>query len=110
MNTATSERAERGEASLQPVGELLYRFEADLEITPSGLTPEGIRMTVDYEGEITTGMLQGARVWGTDPLLLRTDGVGVIDTSETRSILGICLSPIHTVPVKGTDRYGVFRL
>jgi acetyl-CoA carboxylase carboxyltransferase component len=35
---------------------------------------------------------------------------GVIDPRDTRSILGICLSAIHTVPVKGTDGYGVFRL
>jgi hypothetical protein len=73
------------EASAQRVGDLLYRFEAELRVTPIGLTPEGIRMTVDYEGEISTGMLRGARVWGTDPLLLRADGVGVVDTAKTIS-------------------------
>jgi acetyl-CoA carboxylase carboxyltransferase component len=35
---------------------------------------------------------------------------GVIDPRDTRTILGICLSVIHTVPVKGADGYGVFRL
>ena len=35
---------------------------------------------------------------------------GVIDPRETRSILGICLSAIHTVPVEGARGYGVFRL
>ncbi len=52
---------------------------------PIGLVPEGIRMTVGYEGEISVGMLEGARVWGIDPLLLRADGVGVIDTAKTIS-------------------------
>lgn len=35
---------------------------------------------------------------------------GVIDPRDTRAILGICLSAIHTRPVEGTDGYGVFRL
>lgn len=35
---------------------------------------------------------------------------GVIDPRETRTILGICLSAIHTNPVKGAEGYGVFRL
>ncbi len=35
---------------------------------------------------------------------------GVIDPRDTRSILGICLSAIHTRPVKGAEGYGVFRL
>lgn len=35
---------------------------------------------------------------------------GVIDPRETRTILGICLSAIHTKPVKGAEGYGVFRL
>ncbi|MBC7630130.1 carboxyl transferase domain-containing protein [Aeromicrobium sp.] len=35
---------------------------------------------------------------------------GVIDPRDTRTILGICLSAINTVPVKGAEGYGVFRL
>jgi acetyl-CoA carboxylase carboxyltransferase component len=34
---------------------------------------------------------------------------GVIDPRDTRTILGICLSAINTVPVKGAEGYGVFR-
>lgn len=85
MRTATTEASQRSEAPVEAVGELLYRFEADLEVTPVGLTPEGIRMTVEYDGWITTGMLEGARVWGSDPLLMRVDGVGIIDTAKTIS-------------------------
>ena len=35
---------------------------------------------------------------------------GVIDPRDTRTILGICLSAIHTAPVEGAQGYGVFRL
>ena len=35
---------------------------------------------------------------------------GVIDPRDTRSILGICLSTIHTAPVQGAEGFGVFRL
>ncbi|MEU4624840.1 carboxyl transferase domain-containing protein [Actinoplanes sp. NPDC023801] len=35
---------------------------------------------------------------------------GVIDPRDTRTILGICLSAIHSAPVAGTRGYGVFRL
>ncbi|HUP99493.1 MAG TPA: carboxyl transferase domain-containing protein [Aeromicrobium sp.] len=35
---------------------------------------------------------------------------GVIDPRDTRTILGICLSTIHTAPVKGAEGFGVFRL
>jgi acetyl-CoA carboxylase carboxyltransferase component len=35
---------------------------------------------------------------------------GVIDPRDTRTVLGICLSVIHNVPVEGTDRFGVFRM
>ena len=34
---------------------------------------------------------------------------GVIDPRDTRSILGICLSAIHTRPVQGAEGFGVFR-
>ncbi|MGJ9411822.1 acyl-CoA carboxylase subunit beta [Aeromicrobium sp. CF4.19] len=34
---------------------------------------------------------------------------GVIDPRDTRSILGICLSAIHTAEVRGAEGYGVFR-
>jgi acetyl-CoA carboxylase carboxyltransferase component len=35
---------------------------------------------------------------------------GVIDPRDTRTILGICLSAIHSAPVAGARGYGVFRL
>ncbi|MDX1467725.1 MAG: carboxyl transferase domain-containing protein [Acidimicrobiia bacterium] len=35
---------------------------------------------------------------------------GLIDPRDTRTVLGISLSAIHSAPVKGTDRFGVFRM
>jgi acyl-CoA carboxylase subunit beta len=35
---------------------------------------------------------------------------GVIDPRDTRTVLGMCLSAIHTTPVAGADGFGVFRM
>jgi acetyl-CoA carboxylase carboxyltransferase component len=35
---------------------------------------------------------------------------GIIDPRDTRTVLGICLSAVHSGPVAGTTRYGVFRM
>ncbi len=34
---------------------------------------------------------------------------GVIDPRDTRTVLGICLSVVENKPIRGTDRFGVFR-
>ncbi|MGV9826473.1 acyl-CoA carboxylase subunit beta [Gordonia sp. NPDC003429] len=35
---------------------------------------------------------------------------GVIDPRDTRTVLGLCLSAIHSGPVEGTSNFGVFRM
>jgi acetyl-CoA carboxylase carboxyltransferase component len=35
---------------------------------------------------------------------------GLIDPRDTRTVLGIALSAVHSAPVTGTDRFGVFRM
>jgi acetyl-CoA carboxylase carboxyltransferase component len=35
---------------------------------------------------------------------------GIIDPRDTRDVLGLALSAIHTAEVKGTDAFGVFRM
>jgi acetyl-CoA carboxylase carboxyltransferase component len=35
---------------------------------------------------------------------------GIIDPRDTRDVLGIALSAIHTAPVQGTGAFGVFRM
>ena len=65
--------------------ELLYRFEANLDFNVVGRVAEGLQMSNPFEGTATDGVFQGARVWGSDPFLLRSDGVGVIDVPKTIS-------------------------
>ncbi len=63
--------------------DLAYRFEADLtEVVPVGLVPEGIRLDAHFAGQVFGGPLSGASLRGIDYLLLRSDGVGVIDAYE----------------------------
>lgn len=89
-------------AAAQAALPLLYRFEAQLAFVPLGIVPEGLRMANSFEGRVTEGMLEGARVWGIDHLLLRRDGVAVIDAQKTISlgdahvhehVHGYCLPP-----------------
>jgi len=35
---------------------------------------------------------------------------GIIDPRDTRDVLGLALSAVHTAPVRGTDAFGVFRM
>lgn len=35
---------------------------------------------------------------------------GVIDPRDTRTVLGLCLSAIHSAPVQGAEHFGVFRM
>ncbi|MDX8033162.1 acyl-CoA carboxylase subunit beta [Lentzea sp. BCCO 10_0856] len=35
---------------------------------------------------------------------------GVIDPRDTRTVLGVCLSAVHSGPIKGADGFGVFRM
>jgi acetyl-CoA carboxylase carboxyltransferase component len=35
---------------------------------------------------------------------------GIIDPRDTRTVLGICLSALHSNAIQGTTRYGVFRM
>ena len=44
-----------------------------------GLVPEGLRLDGHTRGAITEGLLAGATTTGIDYLLIRQDGVGVID-------------------------------
>ena len=35
---------------------------------------------------------------------------GIIDPRDTRTVLGIALSAVHSAPVQGAESFGVFRL
>jgi hypothetical protein len=103
MATALNDIARRQASETGADPDLIFRFEAQLNVVPVGLTPEGLRMANSYEGRVTAGRLRGARVWGTDHLLLRSDGVCVIDAQTMLSqdgsrhvyehVYGYCLPP-----------------
>lgn len=63
-----------------PQLELVYAFDAQFTgVLPIGVTLRGVRLDLPYSGEVVAGPLEGATVGGTDYLLLRSDGVGVMD-------------------------------
>jgi acetyl-CoA carboxylase carboxyltransferase component len=35
---------------------------------------------------------------------------GIIDPRDTRTVVGICLSALHSNEIRGTTQYGVFRM
>jgi acetyl-CoA carboxylase carboxyltransferase component len=35
---------------------------------------------------------------------------GIIDPRDTRTVLGLCLSVVHSAPVRGAEGFGVFRM
>ncbi|SFT99300.1 Protein of unknown function [Geodermatophilus amargosae] len=60
-----------------------YVLEATISgMVPIGVVPEGLRMDVGVEGTITEGPMAGGQVTGTDYLLVRPDGIGVLDVRE----------------------------
>ncbi|MGD2130655.1 MAG: DUF3237 family protein [Lysobacterales bacterium] len=79
MQTANHNIASIKPPARRSNGHLLFRFSAQLDIIPIGLTPEGLRMANSYEGTVSEGDFAGAHLTGTDNLLLRRDGVCVID-------------------------------
>jgi hypothetical protein len=61
----------------------LYRFEASFtQIVPIGLVPEGFRLDVHFSGSVVDGEFAGASISGVDYLLIRSDGIGVLDIYE----------------------------
>ena len=60
-----------------------YGFQAQVNrIAPVGLVPEGLRIDLGFAGTLTEGTLTGAAIDGTDYLLIRPDGVAVVDARE----------------------------
>lgn len=103
MNVATQTIEPREADNDHMSSVLLFRFEAVLDLVPIGLTPEGLRMANSYIGTVTGGRFPGAEVRGTDHLVLRNDGVCIIDAqtilSQPKSghvfehVHGYCLPP-----------------
>ncbi len=56
--------------------------------------------TEDQIEEESTALFATGRVWDD----------GIIDPRDTRTVLGIALSAAHNAPVRGAERFGVFRM
>lgn len=75
-----------------------YGFRAQLtRISPVGLTPVGLRLDVGFAGKVSDGPLAGCAIDGIDYLLIRSDGVGVIDARELISGDGRAAVSVHAV-------------
>ncbi|HET9691751.1 MAG TPA: nuclear transport factor 2 family protein [Acidimicrobiales bacterium] len=60
-----------------------YAFQAQVNrIAPVGLVPDGLRIDVGFAGSVTDGPLAGSAIEGVDYLLIRPDGIAVIDARE----------------------------
>ena len=61
----------------------------------------------ERNAELTTMMEESERAYFSTA---RVRDDGLIDPRDTRTVLGIALSAIHSGRVQGTDRFGVFRM
>jgi hypothetical protein len=63
-----------------------YAFQAEItRIRPIGLTARGLRLDISLTGSVTEGQLTGCTIEIIDYLLIRPDGVVVIDARDTIS-------------------------
>lgn len=61
-----------------------YAFRAEVtSIRPIGLTAQGLRIDISLTGSVTEGQLTGCTIEVIDYLIIRPDGVGVIDARDT---------------------------
>jgi ketosteroid isomerase-like protein len=73
-----------------------YSFQAQLtRISPVGLVPEGLRIDAGFAGTVTDGPWAGRTIEGIDYLVIRPDGVGVIDAHELVSGEQGALASLH---------------
>lgn len=73
-----------------------YAFQAKLtRIAPLGLTVRGLRFDVSFAGSLTEGRLTGCTLEGIDYLLIRPDGVGVLDVRWLASDAGRVIAAVR---------------
>ncbi len=60
-----------------------YSFQAQVtRVVPVGIGSDGLRVDLGFAGTVSSGPWAGNSIEGTDYLLIRPDGVGVIDARE----------------------------
>tara|TARA_B100000029_G_scaffold475160_1_gene518211 strand:- start:1028 stop:2644 length:1617 start_codon:yes stop_codon:yes gene_type:complete len=90
-----------GGKQLAGVLEIIKRESAERkgeEVNEAGLSTVKMMIEAQIDKE-SDPFFASARLWDD----------GIIDPRDTRSVLAICLSTIHTAPVEGTTSWGVFR-
>ncbi len=65
--------------------EFFHRFEAEFEARLVAATPEGLRFEAPFDGRVIRGAFAGQRAQGVHQMLLRPDGVVVLDMMKTIS-------------------------
>ncbi|MBO4207435.1 acyl-CoA carboxylase subunit beta [Micromonospora echinofusca] len=91
-----------GPAQLAGVLSIVARQAAEVKGRPYDEDSDAaMRMMVEQQIESQSGALF---------LSGRLYDDGVIDPRDTRTVLGLCLSAIHSGPVRGADNFGVFRM
>ena len=71
-----------------------------MNIITKGRDPDGVAALEKQVEHESTALYATGRIWDD----------GIIDPRETRTVLGIALSAVHTNEVKGTSSFGVFRM
>ncbi len=69
----------------------------------------------DYDEEADAAMREAieAQIESESTALFATGRLwddGIIDPRDTRTVLGIALSAVHSAPIRGAESFGVFRL
>jgi acetyl-CoA carboxylase carboxyltransferase component len=91
-----------GPAQLAGVMEIISRQAAAAKGIPfDEEAAASARTMIEYQiGKESTALAMSGRVYDD----------GVIDPRDTRTVLGFCLSAIHSGPIDGARSYGVFRM
>jgi acetyl-CoA carboxylase carboxyltransferase component len=71
-----------------------------MNIVTKGANPEAVALLEAQVEQESTALFATGHLWDD----------GIIDPADTRTVLGISLSAVHSGPVEGTANFGVFRM
>ena len=71
-----------------------------MSIVTKGRDPEGVAALEAQVEEESTALFATSHLWDD----------GIIDPRETRTVLTVALSAVHSAPVEGTSNFGVWRM
>jgi len=71
-----------------------------MDIVTRGRDPEGVAALEAQVEEESTALFATGQLWDD----------GIIDPRQTRTVLAVALSAVHSAPVEGTSNFGVWRM